>query len=86
YGLIVGLFGSVTPQYLSLVVAGMLMSVASMIGDLVASLVKRNYGVKDYSRLLPGHGGVLDRFDSTLAAAFILIILYELPFGFGLFK
>ena len=86
YGLVVGLFGSVSPQYLSLVVAGMLMSVASMIGDLVASLVKRNYGVKDYSRLLPGHGGVLDRFDSTLAAAFILIILYELPFGFGLFK
>jgi phosphatidate cytidylyltransferase len=64
----------------------MVMSIASMLGDLAASLVKRNYGVKDYSKMLPGHGGILDRFDSNLAAAFILIILYELPFGFVLFK
>ena len=62
------------------------MSLFSMVGDLVASLVKRHYGIKDYSRLLPGHGGVLDRFDSNLAAAYILIILYELPFGFSLFN
>lgn len=86
YGVLIGLFTDVHPQYLSLIVAGVLMSCASMIGDLVMSLVKRNYGVKDFSKLLPGHGGILDRFDSNLAAAFILIILYELPFGFVLFS
>ena len=86
YGLFVGLFTSVTPNYLFLILAGVLMSLFSMVGDLVASLVKRHYGIKDYSRLLPGHGGVLDRFDSNLAAAYILIILYELPIGFSLFN
>lgn len=86
YGLFIGLFTSATPNYPLLILAGVLMSLFSMVGDLVASLVKRHYGIKDYSRLLPGHGGVLDRFDSNLAAAYILIILYELPFGFSLFN
>ncbi|MBQ7846877.1 MAG: CDP-archaeol synthase [Clostridia bacterium] len=85
YGLVVGAFTKVSPQYLQLVLAGAVMSVASMVGDLIASLVKRHYGIKDYSRMLPGHGGILDRFDSILAASFILLVLYELPFGFSLF-
>ena len=68
-----------------LIIAGILMSVASMAGDLIASLVKRHYGIKDYGKILPGHGGILDRFDSVLAAAPLLIILYDLPFGFQLF-
>ena len=53
-------------------------SVTSMFGDLMASLIKRYYGVKDYSNLIPGHGGIMDRFDSVLLAsptmyAFLLI-------------
>ena len=47
----------------------------SMIGDLAASAIKRNYDVKDYGRLIPGHGGVLDRFDSVIITAPIIFYL-----------
>jgi phosphatidate cytidylyltransferase len=47
----------------------------SMVGDLAASAVKRNYGIKDYGKLIPGHGGILDRFDSVLFTAPVIYYL-----------
>ncbi|MFP3155113.1 phosphatidate cytidylyltransferase [Lachnospiraceae bacterium ZAX-1] len=47
----------------------------SMIGDLAASAIKRNYGIKDYGKLIPGHGGILDRFDSVIFTAPIIYYL-----------
>lgn len=56
---------------------GILTAIASQMGDLVMSAVKRQYGIKDFSNLLPGHGGILDRFDSILLVAPTLYYVYS---------
>lgn len=52
-------------------------SIMGQIGDLVASKLKRDCGVKDYSNIFPGHGGVMDRFDSAIFAAMVLMLLIK---------
>lgn len=47
----------------------------SMVGDLAASAIKRNQGIKDYGKLIPGHGGILDRFDSVIFTAPVIYYL-----------
>ena len=72
-------------NYLFFIIAGVVISVVSQIGDLIASVIKRKYNLKDYGRIFPGHGGVLDRFDSILPTAPFILLLVILPLGFEMF-
>ena len=53
----------------------------SMIGDLAASAIKRNHEIKDYGKLIPGHGGILDRFDSVIITAPVIYYLAKMILG-----
>ncbi len=75
---------SATPNYIVMAVSGALVSIVSQIGDLSASAVKRRFGIKDYGFIFPGHGGVMDRFDSVIMTAPILYIISRLPMTAGL--
>ena len=58
-----------------LIAAGLASSVVGQLGDLIASAIKRNFDIKDFGWIFPGHGGVLDRFDSIISVApFILAV------------
>ena len=53
----------------------------SMVGDLAASAIKRNQNIKDYGKLIPGHGGILDRFDSVIITAPVIYYLAKIILG-----
>jgi phosphatidate cytidylyltransferase len=74
------IFASPTGAGLMLVPASVLVGFAGQMGDIAESAVKRLREVKDSSNLIPGHGGVLDRFDAMLGAALVALILW----GIGL--
>ncbi len=59
-----------------IILAGVIASCVSQIGDLSMSAIKRKHGIKDFGRLFPGHGGVLDRFDSVLAVSTVITIIF----------
>lgn len=59
-------------------ILGGLGGICSQVGDLTASAIKRNYDIKDYGKLIPGHGGVMDRFDSILFTAPLSYILFSI--------
>lgn len=67
-------------NYLLLAVIGLVSSFTSMLGDLSFSLIKRSCHIKDFSHVIPGHGGILDRFDSVIfTAPFIYILVSFFP-------
>ncbi len=68
-------------NYLAAVVYGLVGSVASVFGDLNMSVIKRQTGIKDYGKLIPGHGGILDRFDSVMVTApLVEALMILMPF------
>ncbi len=67
-----------TVNILTVIIAVPVMCILGMLGDLSASVIKRNYGAKDFGTLFPGHGGVLDRIDSFLFTAPALYVIVEI--------
>lgn len=75
YALAIGKWGGVAASPIMYALIGAVGGLISMVGDLAASAIKRNHNIKDYGTLIPGHGGILDRFDSVIFTAPIIYYL-----------
>ena len=65
-------------QHLYFALIGLATAVVAQVGDLAISVLKRHYGIKDMGKIFPGHGGVMDRFDSVVAVATVLAVSFSL--------
>ena len=78
FGLVFQLiYGSVTVTYWILPIIGLLNSVISIFGDLLFSVLKRSCDIKDFGSIMPGHGGLLDRFDSVILCSPVVFIISQ---------
>lgn len=71
------IYGNVTINFAILPVIGLLNSVISIFGDLLFSIIKRSCGIKDFGSIMPGHGGLLDRFDSVVLCTPVIFIISQ---------
>ncbi len=77
---IFGIIEGYTVKSANLIILTAICSIISMIGDLSFSVVKRTYAVKDYGNIMPGHGGILDRFDSFMfVTPFVCVLAKYMP-------
>lgn len=74
FALVFGMITGYSINWFSLAIFLPIGAVAAILGDLCASIIKREFGIKDYGKIMPGHGGVMDRFDSWIFVAPILYI------------
>jgi len=80
YGIILSYTTPLTIVYPALIIYGILGAIVTELGDLTFSLIKRKCGIKDYGKLIPGHGGAMDRFDSmTFCAPTMYLLMLTLP-------
>ncbi|MBO5454004.1 MAG: phosphatidate cytidylyltransferase [Clostridia bacterium] len=83
YGIILNRYAGVNVNYALLCVLAFLCALVSEIGDLIASVIKRQFGIKDFGNLLPGHGGIMDRVDSiSVVAPLVFYFITEFPVFF----
>lgn len=76
----VGYAGEITANYWALALIGVLGAFTSILGDLSFSLIKRGCHIKDFGQVIPGHGGILDRFDSVIfTAPFVYLLVALIP-------
>lgn len=75
YALAINKFGGASADVLTYALICGVGGVISQVGDLAASAIKRNHDIKDYGKLIPGHGGILDRFDSVIITAPIIFYM-----------
>lgn len=71
------IYNNININYYSLLIIGVMDSVISVIGDLSFSLIKRHCNIKDYGSIFPGHGGMLDRLDSVIFTAPLVLLVHQ---------
>ena len=83
YGIVLQNMFGLKPNYIALALVAILISFISQVGDLTMSAIKRKFGIKDFGKIMPGHGGLLDRFDSVIPVSLLLYIAFTAIKAFG---